>query len=188
MPYPKTYRAWRRSAKPFPLKLVLSTETLPDTLGAKDVLIRIHAVSLNYRDAAMLEEGKYPVPVEDEGVSASDCAAEVVAVGFEVTKFTIGDHVTVTIDLLRLTGDDREMEQVALGGDGPGTLREFAIFEEKVLVRLPSHLSWVEVWDPSSLRPMRANGIRRGRPLLLQGSLPGTHWAGCRGFLLMPLL
>lgn len=50
MSYPKTYRAWRRSAKPYPLKLVLSTETLPDELGANDVLIRIHAVSLNYRD------------------------------------------------------------------------------------------------------------------------------------------
>jgi NADPH:quinone reductase-like Zn-dependent oxidoreductase len=50
MSYPKTYRAWRRGAKPYPLKLVLSTEALPDTLSANDVLIRIHAVSLNYRD------------------------------------------------------------------------------------------------------------------------------------------
>ncbi|KAF2825929.1 NAD(P)-binding protein [Ophiobolus disseminans] len=144
MTYPRTCRAWRRSTTPFPRHLVLSTETLPETLGANDVLIRIHAVSLNYRDVAMLEEGKYPVPVEHGGISASDCAAEVVDVGPGVTKFAAGEHVTVTVDLLSLTLDDREMSQVALGGNGPGTLREFAVFEDKVLVKLPSHLSWVE--------------------------------------------
>jgi NADPH:quinone reductase-like Zn-dependent oxidoreductase len=145
MVYPKSYRAWRRSTTPFPRTLVLSSETLPDKLGAKDVLIRIQAVSLNYRDWAMLNENKYPVPVEDGGVSASDCAAEVVAIGSEVSKFSLGDHVAPTVDLLNLTGDERQMEDIALGGNGPGTLREYAIFEEKVLVKLPSHLSWEEV-------------------------------------------
>ena len=145
MSYPRTYRSWRRSATPYPLTLVSSTESLPETLGANDVLIRIHAVSLNYRDAAMLQENKYPVPVEIGGVSASDCAAEVVAIGSSVSSFALGDHVAPTVDLMSLTGDERTMDQVALGGNGPGTLREYAIFEEKVLVRLPTHLSWEEV-------------------------------------------
>jgi NADPH:quinone reductase-like Zn-dependent oxidoreductase len=145
MAYPKTYRAWRRSTTPYPRSLVLSKETLPDELGAKDVLIRIHAVSLNYRDGAMLQEGKYPVPVEDGGVSASDCAAEVVAVGSDVSKFAIGDRVAPTVDLMNLTGDERTMDSIALGGNGPGSLREYAVFEESVLARLPSHLSWEEV-------------------------------------------
>jgi NADPH:quinone reductase-like Zn-dependent oxidoreductase len=124
MAYPKTYRAWRRSTTPYPRSLVLSKETLPDELGAKDVLIRIHAVSLNYRDGAMLQEGKYPVPVEDGGVSASDCAAEVVAVGSDVSKFAIGDRVAPTVDLMNLTGDERTMDSIALGGNGPGFRRE----------------------------------------------------------------
>jgi hypothetical protein len=34
---------------------------------------------------------------------------------------------------------------VALGGNGPGVLREFAVFEDKFLVKLPQHLSWEEV-------------------------------------------
>jgi NADPH:quinone reductase-like Zn-dependent oxidoreductase len=147
MSYPATYRAWRRSTTPYPRHLVLSTETLPEKLEAKDVAIHIRAVALNYRDHAMLEEGKYPVPVEDEGISASDCAAEVVAVGDNVTKFKVGDCVAPTIDLLSLTGDERELEDKALGGIGPGTLREYAVFEEKYLVKLPAHLSWVEVCD-----------------------------------------
>lgn len=150
MSYPKTYRSWRRSTTPYPRSLVLSNDSLPDTLGAKDVLIRIHAVSLNYRDQAMLQEGKYPVPVQDGGVSASDCAAEVVAIGNEVKKFSLGDHVAPTVDLWSITGDERKMDDFALGGIGPGTLREYAIFEEEVLVKLPGHLSWEEVsHDPA---------------------------------------
>jgi NADPH:quinone reductase-like Zn-dependent oxidoreductase len=145
MSYPTNYRVWRRSTTPYPRTLVLSTETLPNELGAKDVLIRIHAVSLNYRDVAMLREGGYPVDVEDGGVSGSDCAAEVVATGSDVTKFGLGDRVAPTIDLLSLTGEEREMNEIALGGNGPGTMREYAIFEEKTLVKLPKHLSWEEV-------------------------------------------
>ncbi|KAH8698234.1 hypothetical protein GQ44DRAFT_764765 [Phaeosphaeriaceae sp. PMI808] len=144
MSYPKTYRAWRRSKTPYPLSLISSLETLPDTLGAKDVLIRIHAVSLNYRDAAMLRENAYPAPVDEGGVSGSDCAAKVIAVGPEVVKFALGDHVAPTVDLLNLTGDERIDEDIALGGNGPGTLREYAVFEEKFLVKLPKHLSWEE--------------------------------------------
>jgi NADPH:quinone reductase-like Zn-dependent oxidoreductase len=145
MSYPKTYDAWRRSTNPFPRSLALSTETLPGKLEAKDVLIRVHAVSLNYRDVAMLQEGGYPAPVEDGGITGSDCAAEVIAVGDEVTKFVVGDHVAPTINLLSLSGDEREMDEVALGGNGPGTLRQYAIFEEEVLVKLPPHLTWEEV-------------------------------------------
>ncbi|EAT82284.2 hypothetical protein SNOG_09949 [Parastagonospora nodorum SN15] len=145
MSYPKTYRAWRRSATPFPRTLKLSNETLPEALDTSDVLIRIHAVSLNYRDVAMLQEGKYPATVDDGGVSASDCAAEVVAIGRGVERFALGDHVAPTIGLEILTGEERDVGDVILGSTGPGTLREYAVFHEKVLVKLPQHLTWEEV-------------------------------------------
>jgi NADPH:quinone reductase-like Zn-dependent oxidoreductase len=58
MSYPKTYRAIRRTAKPYPLTIEFTNETLPESLGPNDVVIRIHAASLNYRDVAMLYEGK----------------------------------------------------------------------------------------------------------------------------------
>jgi NADPH:quinone reductase-like Zn-dependent oxidoreductase len=145
MSYPKTYRAWRRSISTYPLTLVSSSETIPEKLSATSVLIRIHAVSLNYRDIAMLQEHKYPVPVEVGGVSASDCAAEVIAIGDSVRKFTPGDRVAPTTDLMYLNGDERETKDIVLGGNGPGTLREYAVFDENVLVKLPSHLSWEEV-------------------------------------------
>jgi NADPH:quinone reductase-like Zn-dependent oxidoreductase len=145
MSYPSSYRAFRRSEEPFPLSINLSTETLPQALTAHQVVIRIHAVALNYRDVAMLHKGNYPIPVEHKGIPSSDCAAEVVAIGIGVRKFGIGDRVAPTIGLANLTKEDRDAETLALGGNVPGVLREFAVFEEKVLVKLPQHLSWEEV-------------------------------------------
>lgn len=52
MSYQKTVRSWRRTTPPYPLSTVQSTETLPENLGAHDVVIRIHTVSLNYRDGS----------------------------------------------------------------------------------------------------------------------------------------
>ena len=88
---------------------------------------------------------RYPVPVMERGIEGSCCAAEVVAVGDAVKIFAVGDHVTPTTNLNLLTGDERDAGFRALGGDVPGVLREYAVFEEKHLVLLPSHLSWEEV-------------------------------------------
>jgi NADPH:quinone reductase-like Zn-dependent oxidoreductase len=169
MSYPKTYRAWRRSATPFPRTLKLSNETLPEALGANDVLIRIHAVSLNYRDVAMLQEGKYPAPVDDGGISASDCAAEVVAIGRSVERFALSDHVAPTIGLEILTGEERDVGDVILGSTGPGTLREYAVFHEKLLVKLPQHLTWEEVSMPKELKVCVNKGHTQGSTLTCAG-------------------
>jgi NADPH:quinone reductase-like Zn-dependent oxidoreductase len=149
MTYPNTYHAWRRTALPYPLSIVRTEESLPDTLDAHDVLIRIHAVSLNYRDVAMLREGDYPVPVEDGGVSASDCA-------------------------------------LTLGGGGPGVLREYAVFEEKYLVKLPEHLPWEEVSTlPWRIGPAKSiegghDHSRRRDCLGVAGQTAGSY-GGCHG-------
>lgn len=126
------------------MSIVLSTESLPETLGPHEVMIRIHAVSLNYRDVAMLREGAYPAPVEAGGICASDAAAEIVAQGSGASKFKIGDRVAPTIDLEALTGKERDIDAHVLGGNGPGVFTEYAVFQEKHLVKLPDHLSWEE--------------------------------------------
>lgn len=60
--YPETYRALRRSQGAYPLHLEYTTEHLPDVLGATDVVVKVRAASLNYRDIAMMREGKCVVP------------------------------------------------------------------------------------------------------------------------------
>lgn len=78
-------------------------------------------------------------------IEGSCCAGEVVAIGDAVKKFALGDRVTPTTNLNFLTGEERDAEICALGGETPGVFREYAVFEEKHLARLPAHLSWEEV-------------------------------------------
>jgi D-arabinose 1-dehydrogenase-like Zn-dependent alcohol dehydrogenase len=139
----KEYRAFRRTQGDLPHTIELSKETLPSSLNANDVLIKIHAVSLNYRDVAMLD-GKYPVEVKAGGIPASDCAATVVSVGDAVKDFKKGDYVSPIFNLTNLTGLEDDVMQ-ALGGDVEGVLRDYAVCLAEVLVHLPKRLSHNEV-------------------------------------------
>ncbi|KAL1642265.1 putative secondary metabolism biosynthetic enzyme [Diplodia intermedia] len=140
MATPATYR---RTTGPLPRTIEKVTETVPSTLAADEVLIRIHAVSLNFRDIGMLD-GRYPLPSLDHGIPASDCAAEVIETGSEVKQFGAGDRVTNTIDLNNIVDED-ESPFLALGGEIDGVLRRYAVFKEKHLLPIPDHLSWEEV-------------------------------------------
>ncbi|KAB2579638.1 Zinc-type alcohol dehydrogenase-like protein, partial [Lasiodiplodia theobromae] len=143
MARPTTYQAYRRTTGPLPLTIEKVTENIPSSLDADEVLIRIHAVSLNFRDVAMLD-GRYPLPFMERGIPASDCAAEVVEIGSGVTDFKVGDRVINTIDLNNTTDEDEETP-LALGGEVEGVLSQFAVFKEKHLLHMPAHLSWEEV-------------------------------------------
>lgn len=143
MTTPEIYSAFRRTAGESPGIIEPSSEKLPGQLAPNEVLIKIHAVSLNFRDVAMVH-GLYPVEVEKRGIPCSDCAAEVIAAGSAVKQFAIGDHVSPIFDLNNFTGDENTPSR-ALGGEAPGVLREYAVFEDKFLVQLPKHLSWEEV-------------------------------------------
>ena len=150
MAYPTSYSAWRRSAlkgsKDQPLTIYRThDETLPSTLGPNDVAIKIHAVALNYREIAMLI-GTYPIPLEDKGIPCSDAAAEVVAIGKHVSRFGVGDRVCPITGIGPMPGDGVDDGiSLAVGSNCPGVLREYAVFEEQHLVRIPEHLSWEEV-------------------------------------------
>jgi len=87
--------------------------------------------------------GKYPAEMLEEGIPVSDCAAEVISVGSEVHDFKAGDHVAPIFDLNNLTGT--EDKSAALGGGVEGVLREYAVFNQDVLLHLPKYLSWEEV-------------------------------------------
>ncbi|PVH67839.1 NAD(P)-binding protein [Cadophora sp. DSE1049] len=148
-------------------------ESTPKDLTSHEVLIRIHAVSLNPRDT-MIIYGGYPLPYEDGGVVASDCSAEVVIIGSGVTDFKIGGHVAPIFDLDNLDG--LKDTSSTLGGDATGVLRQFAVFEDEQLVHLPEHLSWEEActitcagvtaWSALGM-PSSAN---KNRSALLQGT------------------
>ncbi|GME48504.1 hypothetical protein GTA08_BOTSDO05272 [Neofusicoccum parvum] len=142
MSIPEQYQAFRRTTGETPSSIEKSIERNPKDLHPEDVLIRVHAVSLNFRDVAMLH-GRYPVEVEKQGIPASDAAAEVVAIGSAVTDFKIGDRAAPIFDLNNLNGDEEDATRI-LGGDVSGVLREYAVFDQNVLVHLPKGMSWEE--------------------------------------------
>ena len=154
MAYPEQYKSIRRGSGSLPFAVETGTETLPKELGPSDVVIKIHAVSLNFRDVGLLHgkmpKGSYSPEALEHVIIASDCAAEVVALGEAVSDFHIGDHVSPIFDLNDIDdGEDKneyaDAEFEPLGGTTHGVLREYAVFDEKLLVRVPKYLSWEEV-------------------------------------------
>ncbi|KAK3365625.1 chaperonin 10-like protein [Lasiosphaeria ovina] len=179
---PTTYRAARRTrgvgTAETPLGIELVTETLGEVRPG-DVLVRVRAASLNFRDVAMLD-GRYPIPALERGVPASDCSAEVVAVGAAVAGFAVGDRVAPTLARYSLTGDEDNVFHTVLGGDTDGVLREYAVFAAEQLVHLPRHLSWEEgatitcagmtAWN--ALKAVVADSLDKGKDkaVLLKGT------------------
>jgi NADPH:quinone reductase-like Zn-dependent oxidoreductase len=118
-------------------------EPLSNDLKPNEALIKIHAVSLNFRDIAIIS-GRYPVEVIKQGAPCPDAAVTVVAVGSNVKKVKIGDYVTPSFQTNYVTGTEKHNDMSALGGDVDGVLREYAVFEADILTKFPDHLSYEE--------------------------------------------
>ena len=119
-------------------------ETLPSDLNPNDVVIKIHAVSLNYREIAMLI-GTYPIELQDKGIPCSDAASEVIATGSAVTRFKVGDRVCPNTSIGKTYEGGNDGSHVGVGTNSPGVLRQYAVFNEEHVVKMPKHLSWEEV-------------------------------------------
>lgn len=113
--------------------------------AAGEVLVRFHAVSLNYRDV-MVVSGTYNPRMKLPAVPFSDGAGEVVGVGDGVTKWKIGDRVSPTVIQGWIDGEpSAETSKTAIGaGAFDGVLRESGTFDQEGLVRIPEHLSYDE--------------------------------------------
>jgi NADPH:quinone reductase-like Zn-dependent oxidoreductase len=109
--------------------------------GPRQVLVRVAACSLNYRDLAIVS-GNYRAPLKENVIPLSDGAGEVVEVGPGVTHFKPGDKVAGNFSQ-RWYGGQAAPENVnyALGGPTDGMLAEFVVLEEQGTVKLPAHLS-----------------------------------------------
>ncbi|MDI1447079.1 NAD(P)-dependent alcohol dehydrogenase [Polyangium sp. 6x1] len=120
----------------------LAEVTLPDpTPGHGQVVIRMRAASLNYRDLMMVR-GQYnprqPLPL----VPFSDGVGEVIEVGPSVTRLKKGDRVCPIFAQAWQDGElDAAKLKTTLGGPLPGVLSELFVTGESGLVKVPAHLS-----------------------------------------------
>ena len=109
--------------------------------GPGQVLVRLRAASLNYRDL-LTAEGKYNPKQKLPLIPCSDGAGEVVETGEGVTRFRAGDRVSTVFAQKWIAGrPTRERVRSTLGGPLDGTLAELAVFDQEGLVRTPAHLS-----------------------------------------------
>ena len=113
-------------------------------LGHGEVRIRVHAVSLNYRDL-MVASGNYLVTVDDPIIPCSDGAGEVLEVGPGVTRVQVGDRVAGSFFPYWQDGMTApEKTRHALGGDIDGMLAEEVVLHEEAVAKIPASLSFVE--------------------------------------------
>lgn len=148
-------------------------------VGPNDVLIKVAAVSLNYRDQLVINGGLLQDPPHMPFVPVSDMAGEVVGVGPQTTRWKVGDRVMGHFWSQWLDGEPpREMLKhgLSLGGPLPGMLAEYVVLHESVAVASPVSLSdeqactlpvaaltaWFALVEAGKLRP--------GQTVLVQGT------------------
>ena len=123
------------------IKLVERPDPVP---GPGDVLVRIRANSLNYRDLG-IAGGGYLRNDTRPVIPLSDGAGEVVAVGDRVTHFQPGDRVVASFFRDWIAGEvDEEQMLSSLGGGIDGTLCELVCMPERAWLPIPGHLSFEE--------------------------------------------
>ncbi len=155
----------------------LKLEGLPSPEpGIGQVLVRVRAASLNFRDL-MVSRGVYNPKLKLPLIPLSDGAGEVAAVGEGVTRFRVGDRVVASFMPGWTEGPPTELKvRSALGGEVDGMLAEEVVLPETGLLPIPAHLSFEEAatlpcaavtaWNAI----VETGGIRPGDSVLVQGT------------------
>jgi NADPH:quinone reductase-like Zn-dependent oxidoreductase len=144
--------------------------------AAGEVLVRLKAATLNYRDLITVKGGygsrqKFPL------IPVSDGAGVVEAIGSNVRGFAPGDRVIGSFFEGWIGGEPSEAKmRSALGGAVDGVLAEYRVFPASALVRTPEHLSDIEAaalpcagltaWSAV----VKLGGVKPGQSVLTQGT------------------
>jgi NADPH:quinone reductase-like Zn-dependent oxidoreductase len=109
--------------------------------GPNQVLVRMRAASLNYRDTLIIRGG-YGPRVKVPLIPVSDGMGEVVAVGEGVRRVAVGDRVAPAYFQTWIGGEPApEKFAGSLGGPIDGVLARFMCLNEQGVSRVPDHLS-----------------------------------------------
>ena len=141
-----------------------------------EVLVRVRAASLNFRDLAILR-GRYPRKSIPGLIPLSDAAGEIVAIGEGVAAFDVGDRVIGAFHPRWFGGEmPSTIQRDSYGAENDGWLCDLKAVSQEAVVRLPDALSyeaactlpcagltaWTALSGPSP--------IRAGHTILVQGS------------------
>jgi len=131
--------------------------------GRGEVLVRIRAVSLNFRDYLTVigqYNPKYRLPL----IPVCDAAGEVVAVGEDVTEWKTGDRVaSVFAPKWQSGAPSLDQLRSTVGGPLDGTLTELRVFPDYGLVRIPEYLPDEEAATLSCAGVTAWSALRQGQ-------------------------
>ncbi|MBW4591759.1 MAG: NAD(P)-dependent alcohol dehydrogenase [Brasilonema angustatum HA4187-MV1] len=155
------------------LTLVEKPEPQPK---AGQILLKMHAASLNYRDLLTVK-GAYGSKQKLPFVPLSDGVGEVVAVGEGVSRVRVGDRVAGIFMQTWLEGEfSADKSKSALGGAIDGILAEYATLHEDGVVHVPEHLSDEEAASlpcaaVTAWNALTTDGkLKAGDTILIQGT------------------
>jgi NADPH:quinone reductase-like Zn-dependent oxidoreductase len=121
----------------------LHEQAMP-TPGAGEVLVQVEAVSLNYRDKLMIENGMgMGMTIDMPFTPGSDMCGTVMATGPGVSRWQKDDRVISTF-WAGWTDGVCPAGTFALGGTGPGMLASHVVLSEQWLVAAPTSLTAAE--------------------------------------------
>jgi NADPH:quinone reductase-like Zn-dependent oxidoreductase len=167
-------KAWRIPA--FGIDKLSLDEVPAPQPGPGQVVVAIHAVSLNYRDL-MTVKGAYNPKLQLHRIPCSDGAGIIAAIGQGVTRVAVGDRVAGIFFQHWLDGDPAaDKFKGALGGDIDGTLAQQILLHQDGVVKVPDHLSFEEAatlpcagvtaWNAV----VTAGRVKSGDTVLIQGT------------------
>lgn len=114
--------------------------------GPREVLVKVKAVSLNYRDV-MVVNGSYNPRMKLPAIPLSDASGEIESVGSEVSKWKVGDRVMPIFAQRWYEGapsEENRRTAMGAGAQWNGVLREYVCFSEDSVTVVPHHLSHEE--------------------------------------------
>src|SRR5690606_37865144 len=124
--------------------LVINNERAEPQPAAGEVLIRVRAASLNYRDVSVTL-GRYPGAIKPSVIPLSDGAGEIVGIGEGVRNVSLGDRVMTAFYPYWASGPiSEEVTDLALGGALGGGLTELICLRAGAAIPIPPHLSFAE--------------------------------------------
>ncbi|MGX2039362.1 zinc-dependent alcohol dehydrogenase family protein [Methylocaldum sp. MU1018] len=125
----------------FGIDSLVLAERPPPQPGAGQVLLKMRAWSLNYRDL-MVVKGSYQPNLRLPMTPLSDGVGEVVGLGEGVTRVKRGERVAGIFMPKWLDGEPTEEKaRSALGGGGTGMAAEYVVLDADGVVPVPEHLT-----------------------------------------------
>ncbi|MDO9487391.1 MAG: NAD(P)-dependent alcohol dehydrogenase [Sphingomonadaceae bacterium] len=138
--------------------------------GPGQVLVKVHAVALNRRDAA-IRDLSYPVGDVDRFVPGSDAAGEIIGLGEAVSGWKIGDRVASTFfQEWHSGGITLPALRSSLGAGGQGVFADHILLAEHGIVRAPSGWSYAEA------ACLPCAGVTAWSALMTLGGLQQGDW------------